>query len=56
MINNNRQIENAYNILQYLYDELRAKRLRDFNIYDIETLDDLYTNIIIIEKVRYIYE
>lgn len=47
MINKNRQIENAYNIMQYLYDELRAKRFKDFSTENIESLDTLYTSLII---------
>ena len=47
MINNNRQIENAYSIMQYLYKELRSRKFRDFDISYIETLDQLYTRIII---------
>jgi 5-methylcytosine-specific restriction enzyme subunit McrC len=46
MINNNRIIENAYNMLQYLYEELRGKRFKNIDITSIETLNDLYGLII----------
>lgn len=46
MINNNRSIENAYNMLRYLYDELRSKRFKTLDISNITTLDNLYGLII----------
>lgn len=42
MINNNREIENAWSSLQYLYDELRTKKFKSIDISNIETLDNLY--------------
>lgn len=42
MINNNRTIENAYNMLKYLYDELRSKRFKTLDISNIKTIDNLY--------------
>lgn len=46
MVNNNRQVENAYNMLQYLYDELKSKRFKTLDITDIKTLDELYSIVI----------
>lgn len=46
MINNNRTVENTWNMLQYLYDELRNKRFRNFDITGIKTIDDLYAAVI----------
>lgn len=43
---NNRNVQNAWNMLQYLYDELRSKRFRAMNIDDIKTLDNLYALVI----------
>lgn len=45
-IKNNRNIENAWNMLQYLYDELRSKRFGAMDISNIETLDNLYALVI----------
>ena len=46
MINNNRTIENAWSMLQYLYDELRTKRFKNIDISNIDTLDNLYALVI----------
>ena len=42
----NDTIENAWNMLKYLYDELKSKRFKNIDLTDIETLDDLYALVI----------
>ena len=46
MINNNRSIENAWSMLQYLYDELRTKRFNAMDINKAASLDNLYALVI----------
>lgn len=46
MINNNRTIENAWSMLQYLYFELRSKKFKNIDITMCKTLDDLYALVI----------
>lgn len=46
MINNNRIIENTWEMLKFLYDELRGKKFVDFDITNIESINDLYSSII----------
>lgn len=46
MLNNNREIENAWSMLQYLYVELRSKRFKDIDITSITSLDNLYAFVI----------
>lgn len=46
MINNNRTIENAWNMMQYLYSELRTKRFKNIDISKVSTLDNLYALVI----------
>lgn len=42
MINNNRAVQNAWNMLKYLYSELRSRRFAKLDITSLETLDELY--------------
>lgn len=46
MKQNNRQIENAYNMMKYLYSELNGKRFKSFEVGNIDKLDDLYAMVI----------
>lgn len=46
MINNNRIVENTWNMLQYLYDELRGKKFVNFDISNVDTIDNLYALVI----------
>lgn len=46
MINNTRTIENALNMMKYLYPELSGKRFKNMDISSIDTLDNLYSLII----------
>lgn len=42
----NRVVENTWNMLYYLYDELRTKKFRHIDLTKCETIDDLYALII----------
>lgn len=46
IINNNRAIENAWNMLKTLYRELSGKRFRSMDITNITDLDSLYSAVI----------
>ena len=46
MVNNNRLVENTWNMLTYLYDELRGKKFKDFDITKVDNIDDLYALVI----------
>ena len=46
MVNNSRAIENTWNMLKYLYMELRGKRFKTMDITNLETIDELYASLI----------
>lgn len=46
MINNSRTIENVYEMLKYLYEELNSKRFKGLDISCIDNIDDLYALVI----------
>lgn len=46
MINNNRSVENAWSMLQYMYDELKSRKFKSIDITGIQDLDNLYALII----------
>ena len=46
MINNSRTIENIWNMLKFLYDELRGKKFEDIDISNIANMDNLYAIVI----------
>lgn len=42
----NDTIENAWNMLKYLYSELKSKRFKNIDLSEIDTLDNLYALVI----------
>lgn len=42
----NKLVENTWNMLQYLYDELCGKKFKDFDISEVNTIDELYALVI----------
>lgn len=42
----NKLVENTWNMLKYLYDELTGKKFNDFDISNVETVDELYAIVI----------
>lgn len=46
MINNNKMVQNTYEMLKYLYDEIRTRKFRSIDITSIETTNDLYALVI----------
>ena len=46
MVNNTRTIENIWNMLRFLYDELRGKKFDDIDVSNISDMDNLYAIII----------
>lgn len=42
MVNNNRSVENAWKMMQYLYDELKSRKFKSIDITGIKDLDNLY--------------
>ena len=42
----NREIENAFNMLCYLYDEIKGRKFKTFTLDGINTLDSLYAAIV----------
>lgn len=46
VVGNNRSVENAWKMLQYLYDELKSRKFKSLDISNIKDLDNLYAVII----------